>query len=186
MYMIEGTALNRLPLVIWRLGKHYCVPCAKLLQSCLILCDPMDCSLQAPLSMDSNRQENWSGLPCPPPGDLPDSGIEPRSLMSPALSGGFFTTSTTWEAQSYDEVSVFFDEPVALDCELHRCFWLFLPFNWGRMAGVAGAGYFLSPGHLDSDNTEFSEGGLLRTENSGMFQNGSFSSPPVSSPREIF
>ena len=98
MYMIEGTALNRLPLVIWRLGKHYCVPCAKLLQSCLILCDPMDCSLQAPLSMDSNRQENWSGLPCPPPGDLPDPGIEPTSLMSPAMVGGFFTTSITWEA----------------------------------------------------------------------------------------
>ena len=80
MYMIEGTALNRLTLVIWRLGKHYCVPCAKLLQSCLILCDPMDCSLQAPLSMDSNRQEHWSGLPCPPPGDLPDSGIDPCLL----------------------------------------------------------------------------------------------------------
>ena len=44
------------------------------------------------------RQEYWSGLPCPPPGDLPDSGAEPESLMYPALAGGFFTTSTTWEA----------------------------------------------------------------------------------------
>ena len=43
-------------------------------------------------------QEYWSGLPCPPPGDLPDPGIEPRSAMSPALAGGYFTTSTTWEA----------------------------------------------------------------------------------------
>ena len=40
----------------------------------------------------------WSGLPCPPPGDLSDSGIEPLSLTFPALVGGFFTTSTTWEA----------------------------------------------------------------------------------------
>ena len=37
-------------------------------------------------------QEYWSGLPCPPPGDLPDPGIEPGSLMSLALAGGFFTT----------------------------------------------------------------------------------------------
>ena len=52
---------------------------------------------QAPLSMGFSRQEHWSGLPCPSPGDLPDSGIEPASLMSPALAGGFFTTSTTWK-----------------------------------------------------------------------------------------
>ena len=43
------------------------------------------------------RQEYWSGLPCLLPGDLPDPGIEPASLMSPALEGGFFTTSATWE-----------------------------------------------------------------------------------------
>ena len=44
---------------------------------------------QAPLSMGFSRQECWSGLPCPPPGDLPDPGME---LMSPALAGRFFTT----------------------------------------------------------------------------------------------
>ena len=54
---------------------------------------------QAPLSMGFSWQEYWSGLPCPPPGDLPDSGIEPKSLTSPALASGFFTTSATWEAQ---------------------------------------------------------------------------------------
>ena len=53
---------------------------------------------QAPLSMGFSRQEYWSGLPCPPPGDLPDPGIKPTSLMSPALTGRFFTTSATWEA----------------------------------------------------------------------------------------
>ena len=56
---------------------------------------------QAPLSMGFSRQEYWSGLPCPPPGDLPNPGIEPVSLMSPALAGRFFTTSTTWDALQY-------------------------------------------------------------------------------------
>ena len=50
------------------------------------------------------RQEYWSGLPCPPPGDLPDSGIEPTSLESPALAGRFFTTSATREAQTFKMV----------------------------------------------------------------------------------
>ena len=58
-------------------------------------------ALQAPLFMGFSRQEYWNGLPCPPPGDLPDPGIESRSLMSPALAGGFFTTSATWEAQGF-------------------------------------------------------------------------------------
>ena len=51
-----------------------------MLQSCLTLCDPMDCvAHQAPLSMGFSRQEYWSGLPFPSPGDLPNPGIEPRS-----------------------------------------------------------------------------------------------------------
>ena len=53
---------------------------------------------QAPLSMGFLREEYWSELPFPPPGDLPNPGIEPGSLVTPALAGGFFTTSTTWEA----------------------------------------------------------------------------------------
>ena len=53
---------------------------------------------QALLSVGFCRQEYWSGLPCPLTGDLPDPGIEP---VSPALASGFFTTSTTWEAQYY-------------------------------------------------------------------------------------
>ena len=53
---------------------------------------------QAPLSMEFSRQEWWNGLPFPTPGGLPDPGIEPMSLASIALVGGFFTTSTTWEA----------------------------------------------------------------------------------------
>ena len=56
---------------------------------------------QAPLSMGFSRQEYWSGLPFPPPGDLPDPGIEFESLVSLALAGGLFTTSATWEGHGY-------------------------------------------------------------------------------------
>ena len=54
---------------------------------------------QAPLSMEFSRQECWNGLLWPPPGHLPHPGIEPMSLMSPALAGGFFTTDATQETQ---------------------------------------------------------------------------------------
>ena len=58
---------------------------------------------QAPLSMGFSRQEYWGGLPCTPPGDLPDpekvAGIEPASLMSPALASEFFTTTATWKLE---------------------------------------------------------------------------------------
>ena len=47
---------------------------------------------QAPLSMEFSRQEYWSGLPFPTPGDLPEPGIKTASLASPALTGRFFTT----------------------------------------------------------------------------------------------
>ena len=53
---------------------------------------------QAPLFMGFSRKEYWSGLPFPFPRDLADSGIKCASLMSLALAGGFFTTSTNWKA----------------------------------------------------------------------------------------
>ena len=49
-------------------------------------------ALQAPLSRGFFKQEYWSGLPCPPPGDLPNPGIQPASLMSPSFAGKFFIT----------------------------------------------------------------------------------------------
>ena len=58
---------------------------------------PWIVTYQAPLSLGFSRQECWSGLPCPPPGDLPNAGTELVSLMSPALAGRFFATSATWE-----------------------------------------------------------------------------------------
>ena len=54
---------------------------------------------QTPLSIGFYRQY-WSGLPFPSPGDLPNPWIKPTSLVSPALAGGFLTTSATWEAQN--------------------------------------------------------------------------------------
>ena len=59
---------------------------------------PWAVALQAPLSMGFSRQEDWSGLPGPPPGDLPHPGMASASLMSLALEGGLFTTSATREA----------------------------------------------------------------------------------------
>ena len=58
---------------------------------------PWTVTRQAPLSMGFSRQEYWSGLPFPPPGDLPNPGIKPMTPVSPALAGRFFTTSAAWE-----------------------------------------------------------------------------------------
>ena len=55
---------------------------------------------QTPLSLVFSRQEYWSGLPCLPPEDLPNPGIEPTSLMFATLADRFFTSSTIWEALS--------------------------------------------------------------------------------------
>ena len=62
---------------------------------------------QAPLSIGFSSQEFWNGLPCPPPGDLPNPGPEPTSLMSSILAGRFFTTSTNWEAPLCSLVLIF-------------------------------------------------------------------------------
>ena len=68
-----------------------CFNCAQLFET------PWTVDHQTPLSMEFSRQEYWSELPCPPPGDLPEPEIKPMSLTSPALASGSFTTSTTWE-----------------------------------------------------------------------------------------
>ena len=52
------------------------------------------------LSRGFSRQEYWSGSLCPPTGHLPNPRTQPQSLMSPALAGRFFATSTTWEVQT--------------------------------------------------------------------------------------
>ena len=62
--------------------------CAQSLQSCPTVCNPVTAAHQASLSMGFSREEYWSRFPCPPPGDLPDPGIKPASLLSPALAEG--------------------------------------------------------------------------------------------------
>ena len=70
--------------------------CAKSLQSCLTLCDPMEPTrLLCP--WDSPGKNTRVGCHFPSPGDLPNPGMEPMSLRSPALAGKFFTTSATWD-----------------------------------------------------------------------------------------
>ena len=77
---------------------YVCV-CVKSLSRVPLFTTPWTAARQAPLSVGFSRQEYWGGWPCPSPGDLPDPGIKPESLMSPALAGGFFTTGATWEAR---------------------------------------------------------------------------------------
>ena len=61
------------------------------------ICCPWTVAHQAPLSMGLSRQKYWSRLPCPPPGDHPDPGLEPLSVASAVLASRFLTTSATWE-----------------------------------------------------------------------------------------
>ena len=70
-----------------------------------LLVTPWTVARQVPLSMGFSRQEYCSGLPFPPPGDLPNRGTKPQSLISPALAGRFFTTSVTWDAPATTEAT---------------------------------------------------------------------------------
>ena len=64
----------------------------------------MDCSPPGSSVCGILRQEYWSRLPFPPPGDIPDPGIEPTSLMPPALAGGFFATEPPGKLPFYNRV----------------------------------------------------------------------------------
>ena len=76
-----------------------CLSCSVLLLSHVRLFEtPWTVARQAPLSMGFPRQEYWSGLPFPSPGDLPNSGTEPTPPVSPAFAGGFLTVEATGEA----------------------------------------------------------------------------------------
>ena len=69
-------------------------------QSSPTLVTPWTVAHQTLLSMGFSRQEYWSGLPFSSPGGLPNPGIEPKSLTSLALVGGFLTTSASWEGHT--------------------------------------------------------------------------------------
>ena len=82
--------------------------------SCVQLCVTLwTVAHKAPLSMGLSKQEYWSGLPCPPPRDLPNTGIEPASLKPPALAGRLYTTSVTWEA--HNSTSVYLNKKIYLN-----------------------------------------------------------------------
>ena len=72
-------------------------------KSCLTLATPWTVAHQAPLSMEFSRQEYWSVLPFPPPGDLPDPGIEPRS---PALQADDLLTELWGKPQAHSKLSL--------------------------------------------------------------------------------
>ena len=77
--------------------KSASLPCILSHFSRVCLCMiPWTVAHQVPLSMGFSRQKYRSGLPCPPPGDLPNLGVKPVSLMSPTLAGVFFPTSAPW------------------------------------------------------------------------------------------
>ena len=97
---------------------------AKLLQSCPALCNPMDCLHQSYLSMGFSRQEHWSGLPCAPPGDLPNPGIKPAS---PAVAGRFFTQ---WAIREASHVScTYLFSRYLLNANCFTCIVLFKSYN---------------------------------------------------------
>ena len=86
--------MSKLLTEVARLG--HCDQCMLSHFSCVQLYTTLwTVACQASLSMGSSRQEYWSGLPCPPPGDLPDTRVELASLTSPALAGKFFTIRAT-------------------------------------------------------------------------------------------
>ena len=82
-------------LCILKIDVLFCAPCCHV----QLFAAPWTVACQAPLSMEFSRQEYWSVLPFPIPGNLPYLATEPMSLASPALASGFFTTSATLEAQ---------------------------------------------------------------------------------------
>ena len=99
---------------------------------------------QAPLSMGFSRQEHWSGLPFPSPGNLPNPGIKPASLRAPALAGEFSTTRATWVADesgrselcipsSCEEYTLLSFFPVELSFTHEECWWSEYPRGYRVM-----------------------------------------------------
>ena len=109
--------------------------CLKSLQLCPALCNTLKTvAHQAPLSRGFSRQEYWSGLSFPSPGDLHNLGIELSSVTSPTTAGEFFTASATWEAHSQKYNTQ--NKTLATLCYQVRLLvntWLFtVTFLWGQ------------------------------------------------------
>ena len=98
----------------WQLTSN-CVCACESLSYVWLFVTPRTIAHQAPLSMEFSRQEYCSGLPFPPPGDLPNAWIKPTSL---ALAGGFFTTGAVWEALSLPQCLLYMQGTNALGIQL--------------------------------------------------------------------
>ena len=83
-------------------GVNGCCVCRSVVSDSLRLCGLKSDRLFCPWDSPGKN----TGLPCPPPGDRPSSGMEPISPASPALAGGFFTISTNWEALSQQDLVI--------------------------------------------------------------------------------
>ena len=93
----------------WRSWERQLRPVhAKSLQSCPTLCNPMGYRPPGSSTHGFSRHDYWSGLPRPPPGDLPNPGIKLTFLTTPALACKFFTTSATWEDPVQPNKQIFF------------------------------------------------------------------------------
>ena len=97
---------------------------AQSLQLCPILCDPWTIARQAPLSMGFSRQEQWSGLPCPPPGNLPNPAIKPTSPVSPALQVDSLPLSH-WGSPPL---------PIQLPCSCYKHMYITLRIETGKLS----------------------------------------------------
>ena len=128
-----------------------------------LLMTPWTVACQAPLSIEFSRQEHWSGLPIPAPGDLPDPGIKPICLASSTLAGRFFTTAPLGKPQPecsstdkwlnkfgikwlglaspHDRSRQHHDAPCA--CQAHMMPWEEHPISVDVLSEGLGEGYFL-------------------------------------------
>ena len=108
--------------------------CCWVAKLCLIFWGtPWTVAHQGPLSMGFPRQEHWSGLLFPSPGDLPDPGIEPAS---PALAGGFFTAQAPGKPFPMNTYCLFWSSFVLRSIKQPRCFFLLIPWrsNFGDLS----------------------------------------------------
>ena len=130
---------NNKPVLLfyWNVG-NICMQrpeCMSVSQSCLTLCDPMDCSPPGSSVHGISRYEYWSGLPFPPPGDLPDPEIKPTSptpgdfpdsgikalpLSFPSLAGGLFTTARPGKPRAWKDV---YQTLKTVHIETHKGLW---------------------------------------------------------------
>ena len=113
---------NHVTFVLWL--------CRCVLSHVCLFVTPWTVACQAPLPMEFSRQEYWSGLPFPCPGDLPNPGIEPMSLVPPALAVGFFTTSATWEARPVTGLFIYPPGPSMLLQMARFIFFCFFKTEW--------------------------------------------------------